>query len=72
MEVVFVNGRGVAVAEGICRNTHLQNCIDENPFGNVDVGIVIFESFIHSKVDPTHKISLRKWPLRNVTIEGIR
>ena len=31
LDVVLVNDSGVAVAEGICRYTHPQDCIDENP-----------------------------------------
>jgi hypothetical protein len=71
LEVVLLNDSGVAVAEGICRNTHPQDCIDENPLGTEDVGVVILESFVHSEVDPTHRFSLRRWPLRNVTIDGV-
>src|SRR5450631_355085 len=71
LDVVLVNDNGVAVAEGICRNTHPQDCIDENPLGTDDVGVVILESRVHSEVNPTHRFSLRRWPLRNVTIEGV-
>ena len=70
LEVVFLNDIGVVVAEGICRNTHLQHCIDDNPFGTKDVGVVILESIVHFEVDPTHRFSLRRWPLKNVTIVG--
>jgi hypothetical protein len=70
-DVLLLNDSGVVVAEGICRNTHPQDCIDENPLGSEDVGIVILESLVHSEVDPTHRFSLRRWPLRNVTIDGV-
>src|ERR1700680_1438927 len=71
LDVVLVNDSEVAVAEGICRNTHPQDCIDEHPLGTEDVGVVILESVVHSEVDPTHRFSLRRWPLRNVTIDGV-
>ena len=41
LEVVFVNNNGVVVGEGICCNTHSQDCIDENMFGTEDVRVVI-------------------------------
>jgi hypothetical protein len=56
-DVLLLNDSGVVVAEGICRNTHPQDCIDENPLGTEDVGIVILESRVHSEVDPTHRFS---------------
>ena len=31
LEVILINDNGVVVAEGICRNTHPQHCIDEKP-----------------------------------------
>ena len=65
LEVVLVNDNGVVVAEGICCNTHPQDCIDKNPFGTEDVGVVIWKSLIHFKVP------LRRWPLKNVTIERV-
>jgi hypothetical protein len=71
LDVLLLNDSGVVVAEGICRNTHPHDCIDENPLGPDDVGIVILESLVHSKVDSTHRFSLRRWPLRNVTINGV-
>jgi hypothetical protein len=70
LDVLLLNDNGVVVAEGICCNTHPQNCIDENPLGLEDVGIIILESLVHSEVDPTHRFSLR-WPSRNVTIDGV-
>jgi hypothetical protein len=57
-DVSLLNESGVVVAEGICRNTHPQDCIDEHPLGTEDVGIVILESLVHSEVDPTHRFSL--------------
>jgi hypothetical protein len=71
MDVVLLNDSGVAVAEGVCRNSHPHDCIDENQLGTDDVGVVIWESLNHSEVDPTHRFSLRRWPLRNVTIDGV-
>ena len=71
LDVVLVDNNGVLVVEGIFRNTHPQECIDENPFGTKDVGVIILESLVHSEVDPTHRFSLRMWPLKNVTIDGI-
>ena len=71
LDVVLLNDSGVAVALGICRNTNPQNCIDQNQLGTEDVGVVILVSLVHSKVDPTHRFSLRRWPLKNVTIDGV-
>ena len=71
LDVVLHNDNGVAVAEGICRNTNPQDCVDEKHLGPDDVGVVILESLVHSEVDPTHRFSLRRWPLRNVTIDGV-
>ena len=59
------------MAEGICCNTHSQDCIDENLFGTKDVRVVILELLIHFEVDPTYRFSLHRWPLRNVTIDGV-
>ena len=70
LDVLLLNDSGVAMAEGICRNTHPQDCIDQNPFGTEDVGIVILESLVPFEVDPTYRFSLCRWPLRNVTIDG--
>ncbi len=53
MEVVFLNDSILAVVEGIFCDTHTQDCIDENQLGTEDVGFVILESLIHSKVEPT-------------------
>ena len=48
LDLVLLNDSGVAVAEGICRNTHPQDCVDEYQLGIEDVGVVIWESLIHS------------------------
>ena len=45
LEVILVNDNIVVVAEGICCNTHPQDCIDVNPLGTDDVGVVILDSF---------------------------
>ena len=71
LDVVLLNDAGVVVAEGICRNTHPEDCIDENPLGPDDIGVMILESLVHSEVDPTHRFSLRRWPLSNVTLNGV-
>jgi hypothetical protein len=71
LDVLLLNESGVVVAKGICRNTHPQDCIDEKPLDTEDIGIVILESLIHSEVDPTHRFYLRRWPLKNVTIDGV-
>ena len=71
VDVVLLNDSGVAVAEGICRNTNPQDCIDQNQLGTEDVGVVILVSLVHSEVDPNHRFSLRRWPLKNVTIDGV-
>lgn len=51
--MIFLTNSGVFVAEGICRNTHLHDCVDQNPLGNGDVGVVILEFLIHFNVHPT-------------------
>ena len=56
LDVVLLNESGVAVAEGICRNSNPQDCIDENQLGTEDVGVVILESFVHSEVNPTQRL----------------
>ena len=67
----FLMTCGVGVAEGICHNNHPQDCIDENPLGTENIGVIILELLVHSEVDSTHRFSLRRWPLRNVTIDGV-
>jgi hypothetical protein len=52
LEMVLVNDNEVAMVEGIYRNTHPQDCIDENPLGTEDVGVVISESLIHTRWIP--------------------
>lgn len=54
LEVVFLNDSG----EGIRRNTHLHNCVDQNPLGNGNVGVVILEFLIHSNVHPTQVFAM--------------
>src|SRR6202048_169914 len=51
LEVALLNESGVVVAEGICRNTHPEDCIDQNPFGTEDVGSVILECLVPSEAD---------------------
>ena len=43
LDVMLLNDSGVAVAEGICCNTYPQDCIDENPLGPEDFGVMILE-----------------------------
>ena len=69
LEVVLCNESGMPVAEGVCRNTHPHDCVDQNPLGDEDVGVVILESLVHSEVHPTQRFLLRRWPIRNVTME---
>jgi len=64
LKVVLVDDSRITMAEGICRNTYPQDCIDENSVGTDDVGVVILESLVYFKVNPTHRISLCRWPLR--------
>ena len=71
LEVVLLNDNGVIVAEGICCNTHAQDCIDKDPFGTKYVGVVILESLIHPEVDLVHRFLLCRWLLRNVMIDRI-
>lgn len=48
----------------LLRNPH--DCVDPNPLGNGDVGVVIHESLVHCDVHPT------QWFLiRNIMLEGI-
>ncbi len=71
LEVIVVNDSGVVVAEDICRNIHPHDWIDKNQFDYEDVGVVILESLIHFEVGPTQRFYLQRWPLRNVTIDGV-
>lgn len=48
LEVVFVNDNGVVVIEGISHNTHPHDCVDKNPLGTEDSGVIIMEALIHS------------------------
>ena len=50
LEVVLLNDNGVVVIEGVCCNTHPHDCLDQNPLGNGNVGVVILESLVHSEV----------------------
>lgn len=61
LEVVLLNESGVPVAEGVCHNTHPHDCVDQYPLGNKDVGVVIIELFVHSKVHPTQCFLLCRW-----------
>ena len=71
LEVVLLNESGIPVAEGICRNTHPNDCVDQNPLGDDDVGVVILEALVHSEVHPTQRFSLRRWAIRNVMHDGV-
>lgn len=70
LEVVLVNDNGVAVAEGIVV-TPIHKIALMKTLGTEDVGVVILESLIHFVVDPTHRFALRRWSLRNVTIDEV-
>jgi hypothetical protein len=43
LDVVLLNGCGVPVADGVCRNSNPTDCLDANPLGEEDV------SYIHWK-----------------------
>ena len=49
--------------EGIYHNTHPHDCVDLNPLGNGDVGVIIFDSYVHSNVHPTQRFLLHRWAL---------
>lgn len=57
--------------EGVCHNTHPNDCIDKIPLGKNDVGVVIVESIVHAKVNPLQRFLLRTWPPRNTMLEGV-
>ena len=44
LDVVLVNGCGVPVADGVCRNLNPTNCIDANSLGEEDIGVWILNS----------------------------
>lgn len=66
LEVVLINDNGVLVAQGICRKTHPQDCVDKNTFGIEDVGLVILEALVHSKVNPIHRFSLHRYSFYSI------
>ena len=71
LDVVLVDGNGVSVADGICRNSLPRECIDANPLGDDDVGVCILNSLLPSVVPVTWRFSLRRWPLRQVLHDGV-
>ena len=48
--VVLLTESGVPLAEGICRNNHPHDCVDQNLLGVEDVGVVTHESLVYSEV----------------------
>ena len=71
LDVVLVNGCGIPVADGICRNSNPTDCIDANPLGEEDVGVCILNSLHALEVPAGWRFSLRRWPLRNVLHDGV-
>ena len=71
LDVVLVNGCGVPVADGVCRNSDPTDCIDANPLGLEDVGVCILNSLLPLEVPPGWRFSLRRWPMRNVLHDGV-
>ena len=71
LDVVLVNGCGVPVADGVCRNSNPIDCIDANPLGEEDVGVCILNSLDPLEVPHGWRFSLRRWPLRSVLHDGV-
>ena len=46
LEVILFSESGVPIEEGVWRNTHLHDCIDQYPLGNEDIGVVILELLV--------------------------
>ena len=62
LDVVPLNELGVPVADEICRNSDLRECVDPNPLGHDDVGVCILNSLLSFEVPVTWKFSLRQGP----------
>ena len=72
LDVVLLNELGVPVADGICRNSVLRECVDANPLGLDDVGMCILNSLLPLEVPVAWRFSLLQWPLRRVLHEDVR
>ena len=71
LNVVLVNGCGIPVAVGVCRNSNPTDCINANPLGEEDVGVCILNSLYLLEMPSGWKFSLRRWPLRSVLHDGV-
>lgn len=70
LELVLLEDNVVFIVEGICRNIHPNDYVDQNLFGHEDVGVVILESLVHFAVHSTRRFLLWRWPLWNVMLKG--
>ena len=69
--VVFVNGCGVPVIDGVCRNSDPTDCINASPVGQEDVGVCILNSLNPLEVLPRWSFSLHRWSMRIVLYDGV-
>jgi hypothetical protein len=71
IDVVLFNKVGVAVANGICRNSNASDCVDASPLGPDDIGVCILNSLVPLEIPATWRFSLRRWSLRRVFHEEV-
>ena len=71
LEVVILSESGVPIEEGFCCNPNLHNCVDQNPLGDEDVGVVLYELPTHSEVHSNQMFLLHRRPLWNIMLEGV-
>jgi hypothetical protein len=71
IDVVLFNEVGIAVANGICRNSNASDCVDASSLGPDDVGVCILNSLVPLEILATWRFFLRRWPLRRVFHEEV-
>lgn len=71
LNVVLLDDSGLAVAEGVCRNSDEMDCVDSTRLGLDHVGVLIFLSLSPNVVPPSWRFSLRRWHIRWVLYEGV-
>lgn len=69
--VKLLNSDGVLVGAGLVRNCDPSDCVDSQPLGSEDVGILILESFAEDFVPAGWKYSLRRWSSRATDCDGV-
>jgi hypothetical protein len=51
LDVLLVNGCGISVIDGVCKNSNTKDCVDANDFGDKDVRVCIMK-FLHTLEEP--------------------